>query len=84
MVNSVSVTWMWSFSGCDFTRDMVRAGNSEAVTMKFTGHTTRAVFDRYNITSMQDMRVAAAWMDAYQENRPEVLPFKKQAAKCLL
>ena len=62
-------------------RDMIRAGNSEAVTMKFSGHTTRAVFDRYNITSVQDMRVAAARMDAYKKKRSAVLPFKKRAAK---
>jgi integrase len=62
------------------TRDMVRAGNSEAVTMMFTSHTTRAVFDRYNITSMKDMRAAAARMDAYKrKKRTDVVQFKRQA-----
>jgi hypothetical protein len=59
---------------------MVRAGNSEAVTMMFTSHTTRAVFDRYNITSMKDMRAAAARMDAYKrKKRTDVVQFKRQA-----
>lgn len=62
-------------------RDMIRAGNSEPVTMKFSGHTTRAVFDRYNITSVEDMRVAALRMDAYAKKLPEVLKFRKAGSK---
>ena len=46
-------------------RNLVRAGVVERVAMQLTGHKTRAVFERYNITSPNDLRDAARRLDAY-------------------
>jgi len=39
-------------------RNLRRAGVAESVIMKITGHRTRGIFDRYNITDQSDTRGA--------------------------
>ena len=43
-------------------RNLIRFGVPEVVSMKITGHRTRAVFDRYNIVSPADLQDAARKM----------------------
>ncbi len=39
-------------------RNLIRSGVSETVAMSITGHLTRSMFDRYNVTSEEDKRDA--------------------------
>ncbi len=46
---------------------MVRAGIQEQAAMRISGHRTRAVFDRYNIVSPDDLKQVAKKLGVYHE-----------------
>lgn len=49
-------------------RNLVRAGIHERLAMQMTGHKTRSVFERYNVTSGADMKEAAKKLNEFAKS----------------
>jgi integrase len=61
-------------------RNMVRAGVSQHVAMAISGHRTDAIFRRYDITSDDDLRLAAERTAAYTDQLP-TMPTVRQLSE---
>ncbi|MGZ8373318.1 MAG: tyrosine-type recombinase/integrase [Nitrospira sp.] len=51
-------------------RNLIRAGVEESVAMKISGHRTRSMLDRYNITSDEDIQKAMVKVTEYVSTLP--------------
>ena len=61
-------------------RNLRPAGVAESVIMKITGHRTRGIFERYNITDQSDTREAGSLAEEYRakEHDPNLAQITSQ------
>ena len=59
-------------------RNLVRAGVTEKVAMRITGHKTRSVFERYNICSQEDIKDAVVKLNKFAETRRQRARFAEE------
>jgi integrase len=50
-------------------RDMIRGGVPQRIAMDITGHKTQAMFQRYNISSTEDLREALLKTALYRDGQ---------------
>jgi hypothetical protein len=60
---------------------MVRAGIPEKHAMEISGHKTRSVFERYNITDDRNTKIAGRKMERYLEELAQKVGTKEGTAR---
>jgi integrase len=63
--------FIWHDTRRSAIRDMVRSGLPESVVMKISGHKSRSVFERYNITSEADLIIGAEMRQKYLKEQKD-------------
>jgi hypothetical protein len=51
---------------------MIRAGIPEKQAMRISGHKSRSIFDRYDITDERDIKIAGQKLARYLEQKTEI------------